>query len=177
MSVHRDRFSTKKKYNLALIPMTENKYIVDIARTFCEIADKYLLGENSLPHLTLYQFETEESKIKDTWDKVSQRWKEKPIELTFAEFSCITFDDNIYWVSLLPNHTEVLYKMHEKIANIIEQPIKKNFDPHITLINTKNKEYEKEVEKFSILFNSFRDDFILKLGKCDEVGQFTEIIY
>lgn len=166
-----------KKYNLALLPMIKSEEVVNVSQSFSNMADKYLLGEHSLPHLTLYQFEIEESEVDNLWEKVREEWDEKSIDLVFEKFSCLTFDNNIYWVSLLPDHADILYEMHEKIADIINHPIKKYFDPHMTLISTKNKDYEKEVDKFSVHYKPVRDNFILKLGKCDDVGQFTDVVY
>lgn len=166
-----------KKYNLSLMPMTINDEVVKLSHVFSDFADKYVLGEKSLPHVTLCQFEADDDEIDSIWKKVCEKWGEEPIELMFEEFSCLTFDNQVYWVSLLPNNVDIMHDMHGKIANIINQPIKKSFDPHMTLINSKNKEYEMQVDKYSSSYKSIRDKFILKLGRCDDVGQFTEIIY
>lgn len=48
-----------KKYNLALIPVSKGVEAVRFAKKFAGLADKYLLGDNSLPHVTIYQFEYE----------------------------------------------------------------------------------------------------------------------
>lgn len=165
-----------KKYNLALIPISKSDEAIMLARRFSSIADRYLLGDRSLPHVTLYQFQAEEREINPIWEKVCGLWEEKPIDLTFNKFSCITFDENIFWVSLLPDNCDVLHKMHALIASILQLPIKKTFDPHMTLISTKNKEYEKAA---ALVFDSYKpiaDNFILSLGVSDDIGQLTNII-
>jgi 2'-5' RNA ligase len=167
----------KNRYNLALMPMTISEDVVRLSHAFSDIADKYVLGEKSLPHVTLCQFEAEEDEIDSIWKKVCEKWREEPIDLVFEKFSCLTFDNQVYWVSLLPNNTDALHDMHRRIAGIINQPIKKSFDPHMTLINTKNKEYDAKVDKYSRSYKPLRDMFLLKLGRCDDVGQFTEVIY
>ncbi|OGT48304.1 MAG: hypothetical protein A3E82_05810 [Gammaproteobacteria bacterium RIFCSPHIGHO2_12_FULL_38_11] len=167
----------KNKYNLALMPMTINDEVVKLSHVFSDLADKYILNEKSLPHVTLCQFEIEDDEIDSIWNKVCEQWREDPIDLMFEEFSCLTFDNHIYWVSLLPNNVDALHEMHGKITNIINQPAKKLFDPHMTLINTKNTEYEMSVDQYSSSYKPVRDKFILKLGRCDGVGQFTEVIY
>ena len=167
----------KKKYNLALIPMSENEEFINLSQQFSSIADKYLLGQHSLPHVTLYQFEFEEKEIENVWGKIIKEWQEKPINLEFSHFSFITFDNTIFWVSLLPKNIDPLHKMHNIIAKSILLPSKKSFDPHLTLMNTKNKSYEKEVDKLRHSYFPITDTFILSLGKCDEIGQFTEVIY
>lgn len=151
--------------------------MVALAKKFSNMADGYLLGEKSLSHVTLYQFQAEEKEIDYIWEKISGMWKEKPVYLAFNKFSCITFDNDIFWVSLLPDNCDILHKMHGFIASILKFPIKKSFDPHMTLINTKDKEYEKEVAKFSDLYKPITDTFILSMGISDDIGQLTEIVY
>lgn len=167
----------KRKYNLALIPQMKGNEVVSFAHMFSSIADKYLLGENSNPHVTLYQFEIEEKEVGDVWARISDEWEEKPIALEFNKFSCITFDNTTYWVSLLPDQNAALHKMHSKIAHMVGLPIKASFDPHMTLISSKNKGYEKEVQKLSPLYHTIADTFVLCLGRSDDVGQLTEILY
>src|SRR6185312_16063450 len=117
-----------KKYNLALIPVSKSKEVISLANKFSQWADNYLLGEKSFPHVTLYQFYSEESDIPSTWEKTCQEWKYESLKLIFNEFSYITFDDHTYWVSLLPDNDDVLHKMHGYVANAISLPINKSFD-------------------------------------------------
>lgn len=167
----------KKKYNLALVPTSKSEEFITLSQKFSNISDKYLLGNNSLSHVTLYQFEADEKEIRNIWKRTCEIWEEKSINLEFSKFSCITFDDKIYWVSLLPNNCDVLHKMHRVITEVIKLPIKKIFDPHLTLVSTKNKDYQKEAVKLSPSYTPITDIFILALGKTDEIGQFTEIIH
>lgn len=166
-----------KKFNLALIPTSKNAEAVSLAAQFSSLSDNYLLGEKSLPHVTLYQFQAEEKEIESIWRNVCNAWDVIEINLIFDKFSCITLDSNIFWVSLLPNKIDTLNKLHSKLADILNLPIKKTYDPHMTLINTKNKEYEKEVAKISLSYVPIKDTFVLSLGASDEIGQLTEIIY
>lgn len=165
-----------KKYNLALIPIFKNDEVVTLSKKFSDIADKYLLGEKSLPHVTLYQFQAEENEINPIWEQVCGVWEKKPIDLAFNQFSCITFGSDIFWISLLPDNCEILNTMHGLIADILKLPIKKSFYPHMTLINTKDKEYEKKVAKLSGSYKPIADSFILSLGTADDIGQLTEVI-
>lgn len=50
-----------KLFNIALIPTSKNAEIISCAKHFSSIAGQYLLGDASLPHVTLYQFKAEES--------------------------------------------------------------------------------------------------------------------
>src|SRR6185312_16173512 len=107
----------RKKYNLALIPVSKSNEVLVFATQLLHLADNYLLGEESLPHVTLYQFHAEENDIHSIWEKANQGWQYQPLNLVFNEFSCITFDNQIYWVSLLPDNRDILHKMHGYIAN------------------------------------------------------------
>jgi len=167
----------KRKYNLALVPQTNADEVVSFARKFSSIADKYLLGKNSNPHVTLYQFEAEEKEVDDIWARISDQWEEKLITLEFSKLSCVTFDNITYWVSLLPDKSALLHKMHSHIADMIGLTVKKSFDPHMTLINSKNKDYRNEVQRLSPGYHTIADTFILCLGRSDDVGQLIEILY
>lgn len=164
-------------YNLALIPISKSDEVIKCANQFSKFADNYLLGKDSLPHITLYQFEADEKEIEDIWKRVKSNWKEKPIELEFKEFSCLSFDGVIFWASLLPNHCEKLHEMHQLIAQVLDKPIKKNFDPHMTLFNTKNKAYENDVDVIKKSYIPISDTFVLSLGRSDDVGQLAKIIF
>lgn len=165
-----------KKYNLALIPISKGNEAITLANKLSHIADKYLLGERSFPHVTLHQFQADEKDIDIIWKKVCEEWQQKSINLEFNKFSCVTFDSNIFWVSLLPVDCDVLHRMHGFIANFLSLPVKKTFDPHMTLINTKDREYEKEVAKLSSFYEPIKDNFVLCLGISDDIGQLTEVI-
>ncbi len=167
----------KKKYNLALVPLKKSNEFVKLASKFSSISEKYLLGNNSYPHVTLYQFEENEELINNIWQKVCEQWQYSSIILHLNTFSYITFDQNIYWISLLPSNSEVLHEMHALIANILLLPIKQNYDPHLTLISTKNAYYYDEIDKLSNNLKFTIDEFQLVLGKSDDIGQLTEIIF
>lgn len=159
------------------MPILKSKEFVDTAQKFANISDKYLLGKNSYPHVTLYQFEAEENELNTIWKTVVDFWNQKSIDLELAEFSYITFDNNTYWISLLPKNSDILYTMHALIANILKLPVKKNYDPHLTLVNTKNNHHQSEIKKITDTFTPIIDTFKLSLGKSDEIGQFIEILY
>ena len=165
------------KYNLALIPVKASNAVINYAQFLSNIADDYLLGEHSLPHVTLYQFQANESEIKSIWQKAKNELAQTTIELTFETFSCTTSDNVIYCTSLLPDKRGVLMKMHNTIADIVNQPVKPNYDPHMTLINTKDPAYKVLVRKLSETYVPISDIFILALGKSDAIGQLTEIIH
>lgn len=166
-----------KKYNIAFIPVSCGAIIIKLAKHFSPIADQYLLGDCSLPHVTLYQFTMDDSEIDNIWERLVSSFNETHIKLTFDEFSCITFDHEIYWTSLMPNNRDVLIKMHHLVANILKMPINITYDPHMTLLNTKNKEYESEVKKLKDQYIPVIDIFTLALGERDAAGQLIKILH
>lgn len=108
----------KSRYNIALIPSSESDSVVKCAYFLSDIADSYLLGKHSLPHVTLCQFQANESDIESIWEKARNELSQTSIELTFEKFSCITFDKSTFWASLLPDNGDELMKMHSVIASI-----------------------------------------------------------
>lgn len=48
---------------------------------------------------------------------------------------------------------------------------------HLTLINTKNREYEKEAASVSASYTQIKDTFMLSLGESDDIGQLINILY
>ncbi len=164
------------RYNLALIPLSQSEKIIECAQQFSNLADKYLLGKKSLPHVTLYHFNAEKNEIAALWKRVGELWQEKPIKLEFKKFSCTSFDGVTFWASLLPNHSEQLHQMHKTIAQILDKPIKETFDPHMSLFNSKNSDYQKEVAAVKDFYQPITDRFVLSLGYSDDVGQLLEVI-
>lgn len=167
----------KKRYNIALIPFTRRQAFIELSHCFSTIADSYLLGEKSLPHVTLCQFETDESELDTIWKSVFALMPNASLQLTFSEFSCVT-KLSLNWISLLPDKIDILKKMHSEIASIIKTPLNKSFkeyDPHMTLINSKDPSYQKAIEKIS--YAPLTDKFTIALGRSDEMGQLTEVLY
>lgn len=166
-----------KKYNIALVPTTENDSVIKCAQYFSKISDRYQLGENSHPHVTLCQFHADEKEIDELWTQVCELIPEQQIYLEFKEFSCITFDNNIFWVSLMPDQRDILNEMHQIVANAIKSPINKSYDPHMTLINTKDSEYIKMAIALEKTYSPISDNFVLAIGECDSIGQLTKSIH
>lgn len=161
-----------QRYNLALLPLTKTDELIRLASTFAESADTYLLGSNSLPHITLCHFMAPVMEIERIWQEAESCHANK-LELDLFEVSYLTKDGK-NWISLLPEQREMLTKLHYLIANVIKLPLNRSYadyDPHLTLLNTKNK-VTPEISGLPI-----SDTFILSLGTCDNFGQFTSIIY
>ena len=76
--------------------------------------------------------------------------------------------DDVYQQAL------ALHKMHGRIANFLQLPIKKTFDPHMTLINTHIKNYDKDISLLHDFDKPIIDAFVLSFGCSDNVGQLTD---
>jgi len=165
------------KYNIALLPVSQSKLAVEYAQKFSLISHRYLLGASSMPHVTLYQFYANEAELQNIWNNVGQLLEPKSIILSLDGFRSLTYDDSLYWASLMPNNHEGLHSMHAIVAKAINKPVYDNYDPHMTLMNTNNKDCEKIVNDMLKSYKPFQDRFIPALGKCDDMGQFTEVVY
>jgi 2'-5' RNA ligase len=167
----------KNRYNIALIPISKADEFINFTQNLATIADRYKVSPTSLPHVTLCQFMAEDSEVEALWERVCESSVQQSIVLTLNDFSCITID-NSSWVSLLPDNLEILMKMHCTVANLIEGRIGRcfdKFDAHMTLISTNQEDYKDKV--LSLPYVPIQDDFILSLGKSDDIGQFKELIY
>ncbi|MEO8402383.1 MAG: 2'-5' RNA ligase family protein [Gammaproteobacteria bacterium] len=166
----------KKKYNIALVPKSCGEEVVKISQQLSGIADKYQLGDKSLPHVTLCQFEAEEKEIDTMWENVCNTLQEHSLELEFKDFSCITFN-NVFWVSIMPDKRSLLDKMHQTVANTVKANVNKYYDPHMTIISTKDNKYQEKAAKITKLYSTISDTFILSVGECDPIGQLTKLLH
>jgi 2'-5' RNA ligase len=166
----------RKKYNIALLPTFQKNELLKVAQNFKEIADTYVLSETSWPHITLRQFWLEENQAYGIWNKVCTALQEHSITLELKDFSCIAID-KIFWVSLMPDKGDVLTFMHQAITKILGLDANNNYDPHLTLVSSKDLNYKSKTELFERTYSAIKDSFALAMGECDEVGQFIKIIY
>lgn len=168
----------KIKVNLALLPSSPNivNGLINYANLHASLAEGYLLGERSLPHITIHQFMAHDVVIEDLIECIKKSRLPKTIELELNKFSCLSFDGHSHWTSLLPNHRDTLLSLHHGFAKLLSLPIKPNYDPHLTLFRTLNPNYEQRVNETKKTYTAVTDTFRLALGKSDPLGQFTEVI-
>lgn len=60
----------EKYYNIGLIPKHKNDEVIAYAKLLEPIADTYVLGNRSYPHVTLYQFVVDEEVITRIWNEL-----------------------------------------------------------------------------------------------------------
>lgn len=168
----------QRKYNIAFTPMNISERVIQLPNNIPITSHHYVLGENSLPHLTLSFFIAEENTIDNLWEKIDNHIKEKTISLTFKKISCISFDEKIFWISLLPESTELLHNIQHQVISLLQNPLKKTFDPHMTLLSTTHSnQYEDIAAKALSAYLPITDTFRLSLGTADQAGQFTKLIF
>jgi 2'-5' RNA ligase len=169
----------KKKYNIAFIPVNHAAKFVEMSNRFISLVDAYLPGDNSISHLTVCQFMAEEKNVMKLWVEVCNALQQKTINLIFTEFSYLTFNNEIWWISLLPEQTERLHEIHRLVASIIKHPLNYSYDeydPHVTLISTRHADCEEFVNEVASDCDIIEDKFVLALGNCDHVGQITDVL-
>lgn len=166
-----------KKYIIALLPAGKSEAFVGVSQSFSFMDPIYNLGENSLPHVTLCQFYREESEIEATWVEVSDALRDHALDLEFKNFSLITFDNTMFWISLMPGDAPELHKLQAEVAGILKVSSKKPYDPHLTLMSTLDSTYERKAAPLIEEYSPISDKFILALGECDELGQFIRILH
>lgn len=165
-----------KKFNVAFLPLQKGQELILLSKKLIFLNPEYQLGDTSLPHLTLCQFYAEESDIDTIWDNICDNVEVDTINLEFSDFSFVTFDNVTYWISLLPKDSGELHILHSKISSIVHSTSNKPYDPHLTLISTKDNFYEFKGKPVSEGYKVISDRFILSLGECDSLGQFTRIL-
>ena len=166
-----------KKYNVALLPIDKCEAFTAFSQKFSMIDPVYQLGEKSLPHVTLCKFYREESEIEATWEDICAALSDYKLDLEFTSFSFITFDNTMFWISLMPGDVPELHKLQTKVAAILDVSSKKPYDPHLTLIGTLDSTYKSTAIPLTEGYSPITDKFILALGECDELGQFVNVIY
>ena len=165
-----------KKFNIALLPVDNSEKLVNFSQKFTSIKTQYQLGKKSYPHITLCQFYADEKDIDSIWENVCGVLDEYSIDLELKTFSCITFDNINFWISLIPSEVSQIHKMQAEISAILKLQNKKLYDPHLTLISTLDKTYESKATPLIQEYKAISGRFILSLGESDEIGQFVNLI-
>lgn len=164
--------SDLKKYNIAFVPKLKSEDFITLTKDSKHI-ENYCVGPESIPHITICQFYYNPDQIESLWDEICSEPLETTISLSFKEFSIISFDNNLYWISLLPYHVDKLTDIFNIISKKVECIRKDTYDPHLTLFNSHLENahlYDTTKEIF------IEDNFELVLGETDEIGQLKYIM-
>jgi 2'-5' RNA ligase len=166
----------KSKYNIVFYPTSKQSEFTRIAQQFAEYSDEYLLGKNSLPHVTLYQFEAEDKDLDNVWQQARETFTQKTIHLRFDKIKSVAVK-NFYGISLIPDNIDTLQVIHTDVAKLLQLPIRPEYDPHLTLFNSLNQDFLPAMNKFAETFAGIEDEFTLALGTSDFIGQFKQVIF
>lgn len=166
----------KNKYNIVFYPTSKHVEFTAVAQQFKAFSNEYLLGKNSLPHLTLYQFEEEDSALDAIWQQAQESLSQTTICLRFDKINYVPVS-NFYGLSLLPDNIEKLHELHGEVAKLLKLPVKTQYDPHLTLIISLNTDFETTMEEVAKTLVPIEDEFTLALGTSDDFGQFQKVIF
>lgn len=175
-----------KKYNIAYIPFENPEIFVNYAQKLSQHIPcaTYLLGEKSLPHVSLCHFEAEEDNIGNIWGQVITLNVE-PMELVFDSLRSKSYSGHpkwggVCWVSLISDKLAELKKIHLRIAHhIIVEPLNASFDaydPHLTLLNSYVEQESSVLNDKLKLRSPLKDKFCVALGSIDDNGQLINIL-
>ena len=175
-----------KKYNFAFIPMANTSQFVQYAHKLSEHISPatYFLGQHSIPHISLCHFEADENDIECIWQAVTLL-NIAPIKLSFNLQRSKQYPGHpkwgrVCWVSLMPDKIDELKKIHLSIVNnIITKPFNASYDdydPHLTLFNSYDKNACLTLNENPIINASLNDTFCVALGNIDDNGQLINIL-
>jgi hypothetical protein len=172
------------RYIIALLAKLPDLYVQE-SQKFALISSGYLLSSNSLPHITLAQFDFSDIDFNDQELKLSQIWlsiQKQIISLPQPKFIGFGFTrkfQDLWNISLTVARDPELVKLHLQITDILQKFDLKCisgfgdlYRQHLTLARVK----EFKIYNFN---NNLLDDvsFNLAIGKGDLNGQFLEVIY
>lgn len=175
-----------KKYNIAFVPIQKPSIFIDYAISLSHSIkpEKYLLGAQSLPHVSICHCEIGEHEVETIWHAVT-KLSLPTISLTFNSIRCKSYSGHpkwggVCWLSLVPDKIDLLKQIHLLIAQIIKVPLNSAFDdydPHLTLLNSFDEEQCNRFIETPKLKTELTDDFSIVLGEIDEEGQLLNILY
>lgn len=174
------------KYNIAWVPSNDKGQFENFSAKISQQIryEKYLLGDHSIPHVSICHFECDEHAVEEIWAKVKGLDLHK-IDLTFGCIRSKSYPGHpkwggVCWVSLMPDKLDQLIKVHLMIAQIIKVPLNaafSDYDPHLTLLNSCDERKCNSLNETPQLKDKLTDDFSIALGEMDEEGQLLHIVY
>ena len=176
-----------KGYNLAFMPIHHSKNFIQLAHDMAKNVKLggYLLGPESLPHVSICHFIMDETHIEEIWAQI-QRLAIPLLSLKFSKIRTKIYLPDSYCdvtqcgVSLIPNNLDILTKVHLTIVEIIENPLNAsffNYDPHLTLFNSYDIDGCQHFNYMDDIHSPLEDDFVIALGSMDRIGQVKNILF
>ncbi|MGI4852336.1 MAG: hypothetical protein ACRYGR_10405 [Janthinobacterium lividum] len=165
------------KYIIALLAEHPTEYIEVAHRLFSTVQDQYITGPESLPHITLCQFYTDNP----TLEKIKQDIKSLSI-FPQPHFNGIHFIKdplpNLWGAEISVARDPAFIKYQNQFVNILKKyhihcinDVGDLYRPHLTLARINH-----------VVLDNFTDhilkdtSFILSIGRAGDLGQFIEVI-
>jgi len=165
---------TMKKYNVALTPQTNINAFDALVSEANPYTNGYCVGYKSIPHITICQFFLDSSLIENIWHKICTQINQTSLNISFSSYSNFSFDNNTYWLSLLPNNPEYLFNLFKIVSSYLTSIRTDEYAPHLTLFNYTKKNHDL-IQKFLAPNIFIKTKFELTLSICDELGQIKQI--
>lgn len=179
-----------KRYNIVLLPsFKHSNEFINYAASFSSIANQYILGKKSLPHITVCQFEIEKNDIKKVHEINQQLMQITIQKRIFPEFTSLNFVSlegefsGMLAVDLGIKRNEPIMLLHQKVTALLESlgftVLNAKGDlyrPHLTLTFLS---YKNNLHSFIFpkkLMGPSKEPFSLCLGTADLNWQLTGLI-
>jgi len=166
------------RYNAALLALEPQQYVWE-AQRFARNAQGYLLGDQSLPHVTLAQFYADHQTYAAIVNNLRTITKVPPLQFIGFNFGKDDHEESIWWVSLSIVRDPELVHLHQSVCTILKQhqtePINSNgelYRPHLTLARIR----EAHLDSLSSAVLDL-SPFAFVVGESDEFGQFKKVLH
>lgn len=176
------------KYIIALRARYPEAYVLYARQNFADIASLYLIGDESIPHITLVQFTSDGPMDSVACELLSKEiinaMKTRNMSLPKPDFTGLYLkhdeweEQRWWWAGYSVARDDFLVELHEMIKIIIETQGKKVLNksghlyrPHMTLARIKTTILHLDLD-----VEIPHSPFDLVLGKADALGQFIEDI-
>mgnify|MGYP001029778095 CR=1 FL=1 len=193
------------KYNIALIPARPTfykLYVQSAQRNFADRYSQYLLGKDSIPHITLCQFDDagefdqKTGMSEDALEKITKKLERQFVDHVFhptfiglnflklsSQFGELFGVANLFSVELLVQREAKLVALHEKVVSIVTEfgfkplnTLGAAYRPHLTLACL--------AAMSTLSIPSFPHDllgtpsfpFAVRLGLSDDYWQYAKVL-
>jgi 2'-5' RNA ligase len=173
-----------QRYNIVLLPPEDAyaAYQTYAQEMFHEVKHTYLLGDKSLPHITLCQFNCADLVLLKSVQDASAALDIQPYSPWFTGLS-IAVDvkelPHLYWIGLMIVREAMLVSMHLRVRRMLENfgleclnAQGEEYRPHLTLANAYLKFPLTLLQAPTHLLGEPKHTFKLTLGLSDDWGQF-----
>jgi len=165
------------RYNAALLALEPHRYVRE-AQRFAKEAQGYLLGEHSLPHVTLAQFYANPQTYAAIVDDLHNGGQIPQIQFNGFHFGKDDHVEGVWWVSLSIARDPALVHLHQFVCSILKrhqtEPLNSSADlyrPHLTLARVQKIHLDGLTSP--VLAPS---SFGFVVGESDEFGQFKKVL-